>query len=122
MILWFAVRLRLARLSRWKIATFQDLTDELYWAQSYGELFGLIDKHYKQLFSIAYRDTRGGLLKRWHEPQQEQAQEILRTILLSPRVVDAFATTRPYLALALTREWLGRQGIFEFVELYIKGL
>jgi hypothetical protein len=169
MISWLAVHMRLARLSRRKIAHFRDLAEELYWAESYSELFALLQKHHKQLFriyharfplsrlgryltpgrssllhyehsdGIADHVSSAGLLFKLrnivrsalaeiavvlpsYEREMKVAEGIVRTTLLSPRVVDALTRTRPYLGLDLIREWTGDQGVFDFVDLYMKGL
>jgi hypothetical protein len=170
MIAWLAVHMRLARLSARKIAKFQDLVEELYWAESYSELFALLQKHHEQLFQIcagnfllsrlreyltpdplealrielsgadddslalgrpglrSFRSIARSALGRIstvlpsHELERDQANEIVRTILLSERVVSALARTRPYLGLDLLRHWSNQYGHFEFVELYIKEL
>jgi hypothetical protein len=56
MLIWFPIHSRFARLSRRKIKQFQDLTDELYWAEAYSELFALLQQHCKQLFKIVSGD------------------------------------------------------------------
>jgi hypothetical protein len=49
-------------------------------------------------------------------------EETLRTILLSPRVVDALSKTRPYLGLDFISRWRPGDGVFDFVDLYIRAL
>jgi hypothetical protein len=42
----------LAHLTRRKVNNFRELVEELYWTESYGELFTLIQAHYIRLFEI----------------------------------------------------------------------
>src|SRR5271165_3377577 len=45
-------RIRFSRLTKRKIYKFRELVEELYWAESYGELFTLIQQHLKEIFRI----------------------------------------------------------------------
>jgi hypothetical protein len=57
-----------------------------------------------------------------YEREQVIATELLRTTLLSDRVLASLARTRPYLAVDLLREWCPAQEQFDFVNLFIKEL
>jgi hypothetical protein len=47
-----ALRIRFTHLTKGRIYKFRELVEELYWAQSYGELFTLLQNHLKELFRI----------------------------------------------------------------------
>lgn len=47
-----SLRLRWAKLTPGKMRTFRDLVEELYWNESYSELFALLQTHLKSLFRI----------------------------------------------------------------------
>jgi hypothetical protein len=51
-----------------------------------------------------------------------QAQELISRILLSPRLVTALVTTRPYLGLDIIRQWRRSYERTEFINLYIEQL
>jgi hypothetical protein len=56
-----------------------------------------------------------------YEDKSHAAYEFIRTILLSPDLVDAMAKTRPYFALQLIPLWKGH-GVFDFLDLYVRAL
>jgi hypothetical protein len=55
------------------------------------------------------------------EEEYRTAYEFIRTILLSPDLVEAMAKTRPYLGLQLLRIWKGHE-VFDFLGLYTRAL
>lgn len=50
-------RLRFKRLSKGKIGRFRELIEQLYWDESYGELFVVLQNNLAQLFRIAKSDS-----------------------------------------------------------------
>jgi hypothetical protein len=57
MAAWLAARLRFARLSVAKMPKFRQLLEELYWSNSFGESFSLLQNCRIQLFDIYHRRT-----------------------------------------------------------------
>jgi hypothetical protein len=51
------LRLRFKRLSRNKIGQFRELIEQLYWSESYGEVFTLLQNNLRELFRIAESNT-----------------------------------------------------------------
>ena len=168
MILSLGVHIRFSRLSRRKIRKFQELTEELYWAGTYGELFALLQKHCIELFRIFRADfvlsrirkritPNPGIRISLHlsdedsavadeslrervasfanvalgkiaellpsyESEQNTAQDVVRMLFLSERLVVPLASTRPYFALDVIRAWSHEYGRFDFIELFVKEL
>ncbi len=54
--LFISVRIRYYRLSKGKMPKFRELLEELYWSETYGELFALIQTHIRGLFRIYNSD------------------------------------------------------------------
>ncbi len=52
----FIVRLRFSRLSHNKIGRFRELFERLYWDESYGELFAILENNIDSLFKLAQPD------------------------------------------------------------------
>ncbi len=167
------LRLRFKRLSRNKIEQFRELVEQLYWSESYGEVFTLLQSNLPELFRIAESNTwwhrlrsrlrrAGGnwnpdeiralidqitaaeapgaharhspgwvrylasqflnLLPKGDDKSGRRAQELISGILLSPRLVTALVTTRPYLGLDIIRQWARSYERTEFINLYIAQL
>lgn len=57
-----------------------------------------------------------------NDTAQQNALELVRTILLSPRLMKALVRTRPYLGLDIIRQWTGFYGCVDFISLYLTEL
>jgi hypothetical protein len=118
-----------ARLTRRNVSKFRELVEELYWTESYGELFALIQAHYVQLFEI-YHD-RSPCLSRFpalasflpsRQNHEGTAAETIRFLFLSPRFVERLAKSRPYLALQFLDKLKEAHWYFDFIDLYFREL
>jgi len=68
MLLTLAIRSQFVRLSRRKISRFQQLADELLWAESYLELLLLFQSHIERFFRIYHSDFWTQRLRRRYTP------------------------------------------------------
>ena len=78
-LVFLAVRIRLRRLTPSKVREFRDLIEELYWNESYGELFGLLQNHLHDLRRISTSDY-------W--PARIQKKETAQRFLVSLTAVE----------------------------------
>jgi hypothetical protein len=60
-----AARIRFARLTTRKIQQFRELVEELYWSESYGELFTLLQGHLNELVRIYNSEFQLARLRNW---------------------------------------------------------
>jgi hypothetical protein len=77
LIAFFSLRLRTARLSVANIHAFRDLCEELLWAEDFATLFGLLQKHSKNLFKILRGDLVSSRLRERFTPANS-FEEFLR--------------------------------------------
>jgi hypothetical protein len=67
-VIFVGLRIRFAHLTTGNIRKFRELVEELYWSQSFGELFAMLQTHRKELFRIYDSDYFLARLQRQMQP------------------------------------------------------
>jgi len=77
-----SLKIRFKRLSRGQIGKFREFVEQLYWDESYGELFTVLQNNLHELFEIARSEPVGSRLRRrfGHNPHVLTADELRELI------------------------------------------